>query len=205
MRYLIFQLSGIDYCTPLPFNVDVDFSLWLGSDVVLTVLVRIVGPVRSSFLLLQSFQLTVDIVLVPCVIVISYCIYVPKQLFLSLFALCLIFLWLLFPLFLWLITLFALYLYSIYLLFWLFLLFLNLFLQLLRYLHLFGSLLLQYSYFCLLFQLHLLLPIIKIADVGTNFLGILFYFLLYFKAHFWLFPMISQVDKWLINEMIFKI
>lgn len=128
--YLILQLCGIDYCTSLTFDVDVNFGFWLSSDVVQTALIRIVWPVGSCFLLLEPFKLIVNVVLVPCIIVILNCIYIPKQVFLNLFALLLCF---------------------IFLLFWLFLLFLNLFLQLLWYLHFLCSLLLQHSYLCLLF------------------------------------------------------
>ena len=78
-RYLIFKLSGVDDCSSLTVDIDVNFCLGFGTNVVLTVFVRIVRLVRAGLLFFKPLDLAVDIELVPCVVVVLNRCCIPYQ------------------------------------------------------------------------------------------------------------------------------
>jgi hypothetical protein len=77
--YLIFKLSGVDYCSTLAVDIDVNFCLGFGTNVVLTVFVRIVRLVRAGLLFFKPLDLAVDIELVPCIVVVLDRCCIPHQ------------------------------------------------------------------------------------------------------------------------------
>lgn len=77
--YLIFKLGGVDDCSPLAVDIDVNFCLGFGTNVILTVFVWIVRLVRAGLLFFKPLDLAVYIELVPCVVVILDRCCIPHQ------------------------------------------------------------------------------------------------------------------------------